>query len=215
MGKHYLQFLGMFLLFAAGGFAQESEPILEEGFFSKDSIVKSVRLAEKEVYGHFRGLSKGSETGFVGGYVESIFHESIDSAIVQISVEGSPSENLIAAKGLFHLVHNRPGKHIEIQITHPDYHNFDTTFVLQNEGSSICFIRLVPRYKILIRGRVFAGKIPLEGVDVDLRFEGENYSLKTIGCFYDNENYWNCLFNGMFKKDLIAENLQVIISMNL
>jgi len=58
--------------------------------------------------------------------------------------------------------------------------------------------------------------MPLEGVKVDIRNENKIYQMVTRGCFYDKEDYWNCLYDGMFKKDLTFENPSdsIVISFN-
>ena len=44
--------------------------------------------------------------------------------------------------------------------------------------------------------------MPLEGVDVEIRHGMEKYTMQTKGCYYDKDNYWNCLYDGMFKMEL-------------
>lgn len=65
-----------------------------------------------------------------------------------------------------------------------------------------------PKFKILLRGRAYAGNMPLEGVEVIIKHLDHQYRMTTLGCYYDKENYWNCLFDGMFKHEIIAETPQ-------
>lgn len=206
MGKPYIQLLGFFLLFAVAGFSQRIESVPNEGFNSIDSTIRPGGISEKKIIEYIHTRDIGDDVGIVGGYVESIFHESIDSANVEVIIDGHREKELTALDGLFYFGHSSPGKLIDIKITHPDYHTYDTAFIIPDEKYAIHFFQLIPKYKILLRGRAFAGKIPLEDVDVNILFENKNYNLKTKGCYYDDEDYWNCLFDGMFKQDLTADD---------
>lgn len=207
MGKPYIQLFGFFMLFAVTGFSQEHKSETSEGFFNEDSTNRKLdRPLIDDVYGYIQSIERNGYSGIFGGYIESIFHEKIDSAQVIITIEGNPVENLITEQGVFYFRHNHPGKLLDVHILHSDFHSYDTAFILPREEIFVTNFQLTPKYKILLRGRVFVGKVPLEGVNVNVLFEGKEFKLKTKGCYYDDEDYWNCLFDGMFKRDLIAEN---------
>ncbi|NBC82341.1 MAG: hypothetical protein GVY19_03070 [Bacteroidetes bacterium] len=67
-------------------------------------------------------------------------------------------------------------------------------------------VRLYPGYRILLKGRVRVGNMPLEDVNVTIKHEDQVYNQKTLGCYYDSEDYWNCLYLGMFKADITTQN---------
>lgn len=206
MSKPYIWLFSFLFLFAVNGLSQENTRDTVGGFHIDDSAFFSSRLLEDEISKYIRSLDIGNNSGIVGGYIESIFHESIDSAQVIIKIEGKPVAEFYTRKGLYYFVHNHSGKLVDISILHPDFHVFDTAFIIPDRNYSVTFFQLIPKHKILLRGRVFAGRMPLAGVNVNVLFEDKEYNLLTKGCYYDDEDYWNCLFDGMFKQNLTAEN---------
>jgi hypothetical protein len=216
MRKLYLQLISFFLFFAVTGFSQVDVSETEVGFTNSDSTFISGRLSAAEIREYINSIDNKSNAGIIGGYIESIYHESIDSANVKVFIEGEQTNEIITDHGLYYFLHDHPGKLVDIEISHPDFHTFDTAFIITDEQSSIWSFQLSPKYKILLRGRVFAGKMPLKDVDVSVLFEGNKFTIRTKGCYYDDEDYWNCLYDGMFKKDLTAEDasdsIQIFLS---
>lgn len=88
--------------------------------------------------------------------------------------------------------------------------------ILLGSEPMILSFMMVPKHKILLRGRVHAGNIPIENANVEIIHAGESHYLKTFGCFYDDEDYWNCIFDGMFKQELITidptDSIKLIIT---
>jgi hypothetical protein len=152
--------------------------------------------------------SRTSEPGeyILGGSISNIFHESVDSVKIVIRIDGGITDSLIADNGLFCISIPAKGSLIDLSLSHPDYHEKDTTILFVGADTIVMFLFLEPKYKILLRGRVYAGNMPLEGVDVTIQHASNLYNLVTKGCFYDKERYWNCLFDGMFKLNLTTED---------
>jgi hypothetical protein len=164
--------------------------------------------SDDEIRSYVYALIDNSNTTILGGNITSIFHEQVDSVWIIYKIENLLIDSVFSKDGLFRLpvsINNKINL-IELNFRHPDYHTFDTSFIYSTSGPVILSINLYPKYKILLRGRVYAGNLPIEGVKVLIREKEAVYELETRGCFYDKENYWNCLYNGMFKQDLIIQN---------
>ena len=141
--------------------------------------------------------------------VASIFNEVVDSAAIIVKADTWNFKTSTDSFGIFSIpLSDLSDKNsLEIKIFHKDYKDFDTTVVLKKIiPPSFQKIYIYPKYKILVRGRVVTGNFPVEDVDVEIKHNDEIYHTKTLGCFYDNEDYWNCLYNGMFKQDISTEN---------
>ena len=159
-----------------------------------------------QVGAYLRSISYKPGEFLIGGYISSIFHESVDSVKVRIKVDNQLIDSTFSHNGLFNIILKEKGKLIDLSLTHPDYHTKDTSLLFPESGINPLHIMIAPRYKILLRGRVYAGNVPLEGVDVKINLAGKLYQLTTLGCYYDKDDYWNCLFDGMFKLNLITDN---------
>ena len=155
---------------------------------------------------YLQSISHKPDEFLIGGYVSSIFHESADSVKIRIKLDDQLIGSVYTHNGLFNIILKERGKLIDLSLTNPDYHTKDTSLLFPESGITPLYFMIAPKYKILLRGRVFAGNVPLEGVDVKINLEDKVYQLTTLGCYYDKENYWNCLFNGMFKLNLITTN---------
>ncbi len=197
-------------------FSQIGETPQNSGFGQSDSIAIPLTLqqvSEKLAKIH----RKTGGTTFIGGYILNIYHESVDSADVTINIQGKKQKVLYPGNSLFfaNMMQSLKGKLIDISVQQPDYHAYDTSFVVNNNGPSILLINLVPKYKILLRGRVYSGNVPLEGVNVEIRHGDKKYTMQTRGCFYDKDNYWNCLYDGMFKAELTTDDPNDSINISL
>ena len=186
--------------------SQLDEIWLDSAYDGSDSSEVPLLLSEPEVRARLEADRPGEGGIILGGYVSSIYHEAIDSVRVQISIDGERTETLFTEQGFFQSDYHGGRKLVDLTFSHPDYHKKDTSLVLRKDDINIIMLQLEPRYKILLRGRVFTGNMPLEDVDVRVLHDTDEYKLTTRGCFYDREDYWNCLFNGMFKLELTSEN---------
>jgi hypothetical protein len=104
---------------------------------------------------------------------------------------------------------------VEIIVNNVDYYKYDSIFVIAENKSQILPVLLKNKYKILLRGRVYAGNLPIAGVDVQIQHKLNKFSTSTLGCYTDDENYWNCLYLGMFKQALVFENPDDTITITL
>jgi hypothetical protein len=94
---------------------------------------------------------------------------------------------------------------IRISLAAANYHSFDTIIEWNNYLNSPLILKIEPRYKISIRGRAFAGSLPVEEAKVEIIHNCDTFRTQTLSCYIDNENYWNCLYLGMFKHSLVFD----------
>ena len=146
----------------------------------------------------------------ISGIINNNFSEPVDSVKIEIHTKTFSTGGYSDDIGKFDF--NLPVKltkedSIRLTFSRPDYYLLDTLLSLKD---SIIYhpiqVIIYPKYKILLRGRLFAGSLPLENVNVTISHLTKVINLKTLGCYYDDENYWNCLYNGMFKTEIIADN---------
>jgi hypothetical protein len=203
MTKYFLQIVFL-LIFKGTVLAQVDQIRLDTGFDASDSISTILLPSQEDLIGMIRRFSVQGEGVQAGGIITSIFNEALDSITVTATVNGSEIMVTLTDKGIFYLDRLGSGTLLDIHISHPEYHPYDTSFVVSREGPVVLGIQLVPKYKILLRGRVYSGKMPLENADVTVRYENMEFTVKTRGCYYDEDDFWNCLYHGMFKVELIA-----------
>lgn len=146
----------------------------------------------------------------ISGYVKNIFYETIDSVLVIL--KNPVDEKIISTcytniDGFFTIEADKKyyNENLKLICTKIDYRYFETYVKLDSNLINLN-INLTPRYKILLKGRIYIQSTPLENVNVKIIFDTNTYNLTTLGCYYDDENYWNCLYYGMFKTELITEN---------
>jgi len=170
--------------------------------------VETYGKGNKNVESHFVYSLINSDSLIINGTVTSIFHEQVDSACIFYSSKKNIWDSLLSTNGQFRLKINEKNNDgtVELKFKHPDYYLFDTVFSFSSASIINLSVQLVPKYKISLRGRVFSGSLPLEGVDVEISKKGETYKLQTLGCYTDEEDYWNCLYNGMFRQEIVLDN---------
>jgi hypothetical protein len=147
----------------------------------------------------------------ITGQILNIFNEPVDSVLVIISLNDFKDSSYCDYNGLFntYLPHEKslPGAMINIMFINEDYRAYDTTFIYSGpEKLTLIKVKLYPKYKILVKGRIMAGHTAIEDVDVIISHNDNIYKLKTKSCYYDDEDYWNCLYQGMFKQEIVTEN---------
>jgi hypothetical protein len=169
---------------------------VSKGF--EDSLIRKISVSPK--------LQNGI---ILRGQVISIFHENIDSILIKVKTGDGEFMTYGNAKGIFGIEIPRPRKRQEIHFhfSQKDYRSLDTTFIYSAAlEQHLIHVSLTPKYKILVRGRIFAMHTPLEGVDVTVKHQDSNITTKSLGCYFDDENYWNCLYDGMFKVEITTLN---------
>lgn len=147
----------------------------------------------------------------ITGTVKSTFHEFIDSTLVTAKIRGVVKDTMTNGSGSFMLrfplESNRESEYIHLSFSRYDYKSFDTTIVISgSDNAENIEVQLIPRNKILLKGRLYAGNIPLEDATVNIYFGYQIFHLKTLKCYRDEEGYWNCLYLGMFKTELVTDN---------
>jgi hypothetical protein len=203
----------LFQLFFILGFtfniyAQKEETALKYGYAKSDTTVSYTAIPQSEIEKYVLALKTDTDKCILGGYVTSIFHEPVEKAIIYIQFEGKIIDSLITSVGLFrtNVSSTYLGKILKLTVKNSDFHTFDTSFVWNDKITVVPDILLVPRIKILLRGRVYAGSLPQPSVNVVIMHKKEVFRTTTLDCYNDNENYWNCLFLGMFKQELVTDD---------
>ena len=147
----------------------------------------------------------------IAGKISNNFHENIDSVKVVATTDRWSKQIYSDKSGSFSLFFQFDSiayaEKIDLLFIRYDYYPFDTNIVITNQDfPETLSVILIPKYKILLRGRLFAGNTLLEDVNVDVRHGDELRHLKTMNCYTDEENYWNCLYLGMFKTEIVSDN---------
>lgn len=147
----------------------------------------------------------------ITGTVKNTYHEFIDSVLVTAKIREAVKDSTTNESGLFILklpcISNRQTEYIHLSFFRYDYKPFDTTIVFSKSvNPENITVELIPRYKILLKGRLYAGHLPLEDANVEIGFGDRILHMKTLKCYRDDENYWNCLYLGMFKTELVTDN---------
>jgi hypothetical protein len=147
----------------------------------------------------------------IEGLIENNFHEIIDNVEVLATTKDYSTRTYSDSSGLFTIKFPAESaittKNIHLSFLRNDYHPLDTNIVIAKQGFiEKLNIILIPKFKILLKGRIFAGNTLLEDVNVNIRYQNESSQLKTMKCYTDEEKYWNCLYLGMFKTEIVTEN---------
>lgn len=205
--RYKLVFIGILIFICQNVYLQNND---DQTGFKSDTIIKSYDfISDDDILKYIQTCDTNGSGYLFGGQIRSIFREKIDSVAIEVSYADRKYIYFTNTDGLFNIPVYSDEKSIlvDINVTKPSYHSFDTSIILRRKSDIPVFrIALFPKYKILLRGRIFAGNLPLEGVNVTIRHNEQIIRTKTLGCYYDSENYWNCLFNGMFKTEITAEN---------
>jgi hypothetical protein len=190
----------------------------DSGPEEEDNSIFQKNYTEKEIRDYVIEDGAGAKFNVIGGVITSIFHEPVDSVKIRFLIDGQPKDSIFCFQGLFRIPVNQIDKYklIGLSFIHTDYFPFDTSFISNSDEPLLLTIKLRPRQKIALRGRIFVGNMPLEGVSVLIKNKENIYQMVTRGCFYDKDDYWNCLYDGMFKKDLTFDNPSdsILISFN-
>lgn len=205
--KRLYYILLIFLLQFSWGYSQLDEIWLEADPNNFGDSSQATFYTQQQVEYYLQSIHHKPDEFLIGGYISSIFHESVDSVKIVLWVDDHITDSVFSDNGVFYFILKDIGSIIDLSIAHPDFHPVDTTILFPESGTTtLVYVDMQPKYKILLRGRVYAGNMPLEGVKVTITHIDEVYRLSTLGCYYDKEDYWNCLFDGMFKINLSAEN---------
>lgn len=148
------------------------------------------------------------ETKLLTGNTYSIFNEISPDLLINYSFTGETFKEITTDHiGRFFIPLNKPNiTTVYLKINDREYHPFDTVINVTNISNRHLQIPLSPRYKIVVRGRLYVGTLATEDINVTIIHKKDTTRLKTIGCYVDKENYWNCLYRGMFKHTIVFDN---------
>ncbi len=148
---------------------------------------------------------------YITGQILNIFNEPVDNVLVIVSLSNFKDSLYCDYNGLFRTdlpdEESYSGQKINLMFINKDYRLYDTTFIYSGlDNPALIKVKLIPKYKILVKGRIMVGNSAIEDVDVIISHSDNIYKLKTKGCYYDDEDYWNCLYQGMFKYEIVTED---------
>lgn len=201
--RDFLKISFVLLLLSQLSFAQ----VVTLDGFEQDEMRKVYNLQDSaSMQPYFDSLQSVHEGELLTGFLNSTLHEPLAQITLEYSIDGETNKKLTAdSLGRFYIRHTQEIDELSIHIQHNEFHPFDSVYSINGE-KKILGIDLTPKYKIVLRGRVFAGNMPIEGVDVSVRHNSTETKLSTLNCYTDDENYWNCLYLGMFKQIIHFEN---------
>ncbi len=199
---------------------QGSNDTIHEGF--ENSINNEWKEFDtEEILDYLSQIKKEDNSIVIGGFIISVFREPIDS--IKVKLYTIPSQKLIAEtyveNGLYSFQVSKKDLQESYRITTENIDYFPSDSVIQLKGKPQDVYAyspvLRPKYKIALKGRVYAGNLPLEGANVLIEHNSNNYHLNTKGCYYDKEDYWNCLFDGMFLKEIVTKNVNDTVHLTI
>lgn len=146
----------------------------------------------------------------ISGTIKNNFQEPVDSVEITGHLKSGDKTVFSDYEGRYKIKVSKgdiDGDSLRLSYFRPDYYFSDTVLNLTRLADyKTLSVILFPKYKILLKGRLFAGSDPVSEVLVTVTHLTDTQFLRTLGCYYDDENYWNCLYNGMFKTEIITEN---------
>lgn len=163
----------------------------------------------EEMLSYYDSLTTQLKKKLLTGYTFSVYNEIVSNQTVKYSFDGQHFYNVTSDQfGRFYII-PESSEYRQIHFIYSEnreYHTIDTIYNIRTGNFDPLILWLQPRYKILLRGRALTGKLPLEGVNVDIIHLSDTFRTKTLDCFTDDEEYWNCLYKGMFKQEIIFDN---------
>jgi hypothetical protein len=142
------------------------------------------------------------------GYTYSIFNEASPNVSIKYSFTGESFQEISSDRqGRFFIpLYSTEVNKIFLKIRDNEFQNFDSILTGPFQQKQYLQIQLSPRHKIVVRGRLYIGSLATENIDVTIIHKSDTTNMKTLGCYTDNENFWNCLYRGMFKHTVIFDN---------
>lgn len=191
-------FLCSYVSFAQGSIS-ESNTLEEqnEWYYQPDSV---------DMKQYTDSLTQLYSGKLLTGCIVSQLREAIIIDAFDCTINGNENVKITPdSLGRFFIRHRSEITQVRLTIAQLDYHLLDTIIALSPNPKPLT-IHLIPKYKVVIKGRIYSGNLPLEDVSVKIQHNSQTFSLKTLGCYTDSENYWNCLYNGMYKQAVGFEN---------
>ncbi len=141
------------------------------------------------------------------GYIYSNLHETLPNTVFSYSFENDSLIELETDKnGRFFIPLISGSKNIRFKVILPKYHPFDTLFTIPPDEKSGFPVFITAKNRILLRGRVYVSNMPEPETNIIITHGKEVFTTQTSGCYTDAENYWNCLYLGMFRQEIIFDD---------
>lgn len=201
----YKIFLPILILIAINSFGQADT---KTGFKNWNPEDEHNPPGFENLNNYYDSLFKITDKPIIIGNVYTIFNETAPDCRLLITFDDKKEIELIAdSLGRFYFVYpDYKIDSIKIQVSDNEYKKYDTIFKSRPELKDYFHIKVTPRYKILLKGKVYQGTVPKEDVDVTIIHNKDTFNLKTLDCYFDKEDYWNCLYDGMFKQAITFDN---------
>ncbi len=153
----------------------------------------------------------------LAGYIFSVYNEVVTGKTIRYSFDDGPEHEISCDnQGRFYIIPKDENVlRLKVTCESKDFHTFDTTFAWQSVRNLPLICWLKPRYKIILRGRAIVGGLPLENVNVEITHQADTFLTQTQGCYTDDEGYWNCLYHGMFKQEIVFDNADDSVQIRL
>lgn len=157
---------------------------------------------------YFDSISQAHSGKIITGYTHTIYAEPTPFIELEYSFNDENFKSITCNKnGLFYIpIENNNDKDLRLRSADKAYKQFDTIIKSPTKEQKHIPIIVSPRFKIVLRGRLIIGSLPSEGISVTIRHNQDTFRLKTLGCYTDDEDYWNCLYTGMFKQVINFDN---------
>ncbi len=186
--------------------------------FSESVQNQSYMLPEEsEMVFYHDSLSSVYSQKLLTVYTFSIYNEILPNVSLLYAFDDAPYQETVSdSKGrLFVLTKKKEAKTLHIKSVESDYHQVDTLISWQSVNNQPLILWLQPRFKIVLRGRTIVGTLPSEGIEVEIIHKEDTMSTFTQSCYTDDEDYWNCLYNGMFIQEVVFDNPSDTVTINL
>lgn len=195
MGRYYL-LLGLFF------FSISIHSQVITGFDNEEKNMLLLRALPDttQLNDYYDSLYNQLNTKLLTGYIISTYNEPVPNTLIKYSFSENNFDTIRSDSiGRFYIrIDESSTDKIHIQIRDKKYQQFDTTLTETIIPKNHLPVILTPRYEIALRGRLYVGSLATENVDVTIIHKSDTTNLTTRDCYVDDENYWNCLYRGMF-----------------
>lgn len=186
-----------------------SQTHTKTGFSDNENKTYFLLPDTEEMFFYYDSLTTQLKKTLLTGYTFSVYNEIIPRQTIKYSFNNkSFHETTSDRRGRFFVIPkdlNFNQIHL-IYSNNKEYHSIDTIIEIIPGVFQPLILNLQPRYKIILRGRSFTRRLPLEDVKVQIIHRSDTFNTKTLTCFTDEEDYWNCLYRGMFKQEILFDD---------
>jgi hypothetical protein len=203
--NHKLLYLFAFVFFFQVAVSQEDT---ETGFSDSGKDNHVILPTDQQMKIFYDSLYHVHKKKLLVGYTLSIYNEIVTDKTIRYSFDDGPEHEISCdSLGRFYIIpKDKNVMRLKITCESDDFHPVDTAFSWKSVSDLplICWLR--PRYKIILRGRAIVGSLPMENVNVEITHLADTFSTQTQECYTDDGGYWNCLYHGMFKQEIIFDD---------